>query len=156
FDFPEARVTGASPEALVRLDGNAVELRPIAGTKPRGGTPEEDAALAEELLADPKERAEHIMLIDLARNDVGRGSRAASAELPETTVIERSAHVMHILSKVRGHLAEGKTALAALRAASPAGALPGAPKTRAMEIIDELEPHRRGIYGGAVGYVSYT
>jgi anthranilate synthase component 1 len=156
LDFPEARVTGASPETLVRLDGRQVELRPIAGTKPRGATPEEDAALAAELLADPKERAEHIMLIDLGRNDVGRVARTGSVEVTEIMGIERYSHVMHLVSNVRGELAEGKTAFDVLRAAFPAGTLSGAPKIRAMEIIDELEPHRRNLYGGAVGYVSYT
>jgi anthranilate synthase component 1 len=156
FDFPEARVTGASPEALVRLDGRQVELRPIAGTKPRGATPEADAALAAELLADPKELAEHVMLIDLARNDVGRVARTGSVSVTESMGIERYSHVMHIVSNVRGELSEGKNAFDVLRAAFPAGTLSGAPKIRAMEIIDELEPHRRGVYGGAVGYVSYT
>jgi len=156
LDFPDARVTGASPETMVRLDGGRVEVRPIAGTRPRGATAEEDAALAAELIADPKERAEHIMLIDLGRNDVGRIARTGTVEVTEVMGIERYSHVMHIVSNVRGELAAGKTAFDVLRAAFPAGTLSGAPKIRAMEIIDELEPHRRGLYGGAVGYVSYT
>ncbi len=155
LEFPEARVTGASPETLVRMDGNRVELRPIAGTRPRGTTPEEDDALADELLADVKERAEHLMLIDLGRNDVGRVSKTGSVQVPTRMAIERYSHVMHIVSHVQGELAPGLGWHDVLRAAFPAGTLTGAPKIRAMEIIDELEPHRRGIYGGAVGYVSY-
>src|SRR5262249_18599199 len=156
LDFPDARVTGASPECLVRLDGGTIELRPLAGTRPRGDTPEEDARLAAELLADPKERAEHIMLIDLGRNDVGRVAKAGTAAVSEGMGIERYPHVMHSGSNVRGELGAGKSAFDVLRASFPAGTLSGAPKIRAMEIIDELEPHRRGIYGGVVGYVSYT
>ncbi|HEY5935831.1 MAG TPA: anthranilate synthase component I [Kofleriaceae bacterium] len=156
LEFPEARVTGASPETLVRLSGDRVEVRPIAGTRPRGATPSEDDQLAAELLVDPKECAEHLMLIDLGRNDVGRVAAVGSVHVPERMVIERYSHVMHMTSHVTGTLATGKTWLDVLRAAFPAGTLSGAPKIRAMEIIDELEPHQRGIYGGAVGYVSYT
>jgi anthranilate synthase component I len=156
LEFPEARVTGASPETLVRLSEGRVELRPIAGTKPRGATAAEDDRLAAELLADPKERAEHLMLIDLGRNDVGRVAEVGSVHVAEQMVIEKYSHVMHLTSHVVGTLAAGKTWLDVLRAAFPAGTLSGAPKIRAMEIIDELEPHQRGIYGGAVGYVSYT
>jgi anthranilate synthase component 1 len=156
LEFPEARVTGASPETLVRLEAGRVELRPIAGTRPRGRTPAADDHLAAELLADPKERAEHLMLIDLGRNDVGRVSEVGSVHVPEQMVIEKYSHVMHLVSHVVGALARGKSWIDVLRAAFPAGTLSGAPKIRAMEIIDELEPHQRGIYGGAVGYVSYT
>jgi anthranilate synthase component 1 len=156
LQFADARVTGASPETLVRLASGRVELRPIAGTRPRGQTPEIDERLAAELAADPKERAEHLMLIDLGRNDVGRVAATGSVRVTEEFVIERYSHVMHLTSHVIGKLADGKSWLDVLRAAFPAGTLSGAPKIRAMEIIDELEPHRRGIYGGAVGYVSYT
>jgi len=156
LEFPEARVTGASPETLVRLSDGRVEVRPIAGTRPRGATAIEDDRLAAELLEDPKERAEHLMLIDLGRNDVGRVATVGSVHVAEQMVIERYSHVMHMTSHVVGTLAPGKTWLDVLRAAFPAGTLSGAPKIRAMEIIDELEPHQRGIYGGAVGYVSYT
>ncbi|MGE0398657.1 MAG: anthranilate synthase component I family protein [Kofleriaceae bacterium] len=156
LEFPEARVTGASPETLVRLSDGRVEVRPIAGTRPRGATLADDERLAEELLADPKERAEHLMLIDLGRNDVGRVAEVGSVQVAEHMVVERYSHVMHLTSHVVGKLAKGKTWLDVLRAAFPAGTLSGAPKIRAMEIIDELEPHQRGLYGGAVGYVSYT
>ncbi len=156
LEFPEARVTGASPETLVRLSEGRVEVRPIAGTRPRGATVAEDDRLAAELLADPKECAEHLMLIDLGRNDVGRVAAIGSLQVSERMVIERYSHVMHMTSHVVGTLAPGKSWLDVLRAAFPAGTLSGAPKIRAMEIIDELEPHQRGIYGGAVGYVSYT
>jgi len=156
LEFPEARVTGASPETLVRVADGRVEVRPIAGTRPRGATFADDDRLAAELLADPKERAEHLMLIDLGRNDVGRVAEVGSVQVVERMVIEKFSHVMHMTSHVVGKLAAGKTWLDALRAAFPAGTLSGAPKIRAMEIIDELEPHQRGIYGGAVGYVSYT
>ncbi len=154
--FPEATVTGASPETLVRLDGGAVELRPIAGTRPRGATRAADLELEAELRADPKERAEHLMLIDLGRNDVGRVARTGSVAVTEQMVVERYSHVMHLVSHVVGDLAPGKAWPDVLRAAFPAGTLSGAPKIRAMEIIDELEPTQRGLYGGAVGYVSYT
>jgi anthranilate synthase component 1 len=156
LEFPEARVTGASPEVLVRLSDGRIEVRPIAGTKPRGATVAEDERLAAELRSDPKELAEHLMLIDLGRNDVGRVSAIGSVHVAEQMVIEKYSHVMHMTSHVVGTLAAGKTWLDVLRAAFPAGTLSGAPKIRAMEIIDELEPHQRGIYGGAVGYVSYT
>jgi anthranilate synthase component 1 len=156
LDFPDARVTGASPECMVRLEDGRVVLRPLAGTRPRGETPEDDARLAAELLADPKERAEHVMLVDLGRNDVGRVARTGSVEVSELMTIERYSHVMHISSNVEGELAPGRSAIDVLRATFPAGTLTGAPKIRAMEIIDELEPHRRGVYGGVVGYVSYT
>jgi anthranilate synthase component 1 len=156
LEFPEATVTGASPEMLVRLEGKRIELRPIAGTRPRGGTPAEDLALEKELLADPKERAEHTMLIDLGRNDVGCVAAPASVHLDEVMVIERYSHVMHIVSHVHGTLGEGKGPTDVLGACFPAGTLSGAPKIRAMEIIEELEPSRRGVYGGAVGYLSYT
>jgi anthranilate synthase component 1 len=156
LEFPAARVTGASPETLVRLDGGRVEVRPIAGTRPRGATPDDDARLADELRRDPKELAEHLMLIDLGRNDVGRVADVGSVRVPEHMVVERYSHVMHLTSHVEGRLASGRTWHDVLRAAFPAGTLSGAPKIRAMEIIDELEPHQRGIYGGAVGYVSYA
>jgi anthranilate synthase component I len=156
LEFPEAVVTGASPEVLVRLDGRKVEVRPIAGTRRRGATPAEDVALGNELLADPKERAEHVMLIDLGRNDVGRVSTPGSVTLDETMVVERYSHVMHMVSNVSGQLAEGLSAKDVVKAAFPAGTLSGAPKIRAMEIIEELEPSRRGVYGGAIGYLSYT
>ncbi len=156
LEFPEARVTGASPETLVRMEGGRVEVRPIAGTRPRGATPEEDELLAAELQGDAKERAEHLMLIDLGRNDVGRVSKVGTVLVSEQMVVERYSHVMHMVSHVHGDLDEGLTWHDVLRAAFPAGTLTGAPKIRAMEIIDELEPHRRGVYGGAVGYVSYS
>jgi anthranilate synthase component 1 len=156
LEFPEAIVTGASPEMLVRLEGQRLEVRPIAGTRRRGATPDEDAALEKELRADPKELAEHVMLIDLGRNDVGRVSAPASVRLDEALVVERYSHVMHLVSNVSGTLAEGKDAKDVVAAAFPAGTLSGAPKIRAMEIIEELEPSRRGIYGGAVGYLSYS
>lgn len=156
LEFPEARVTGASPETLVRCDGGRVELRPIAGTRPRGKTPEEDDLLAAELREDPKECAEHLMLIDLGRNDVGRVSKTGSVCLSESMVIERYSHVMHMVSHVHGEMQDSLSWHDVLRAAFPAGTLSGAPKIRAMEIIEELEPTRRGVYGGAVGYVSYS
>jgi anthranilate synthase component 1 len=156
LEFPEAVVTGASPECLVRAEAGEVEVRPLAGTRKRGATPEEDVALADELAADPKERAEHVMLIDLGRNDVGRVSAPGSVRVDEIMKIERYSHVMHISSHVRGKLRAGMRASDVIRAAFPAGTLSGAPKIRAMEIIEELEPSRRGIYGGAVGYISYT
>jgi anthranilate synthase component 1 len=156
LEFPEAVVTGASPEVLVRLDGKKVEVRPIAGTRRRGATAVEDLALEKEMLADPKERAEHVMLIDLGRNDVGRVSVPGSVSLDEIMVVERYSHVMHMVSNVSGTLAEGLSAKDVVKAAFPAGTLSGAPKIRAMEIIEELEPARRGVYGGAIGYLSYT
>ncbi|ACY16081.1 anthranilate synthase component I [Haliangium ochraceum] len=154
--FPEATVTGASPETLVRCAEGKVDVRPIAGTRPRGVDERQDRALADELRADPKECAEHLMLVDLGRNDVGRVAEIGSVEVSEYMSIERYSHVMHMVSHVQGTLAEGLSWHDVLRAAFPAGTLSGAPKIRAMEIIDELEPHRRGIYGGAVGYVSYS
>ncbi len=156
LEFPEAVVTGASPEVLVRLDGRRVEVRPIAGTRPRGRSVEEDQALEKELLADPKELAEHVMLIDLGRNDVGRVATPGTVRLDETMVVERYSHVMHLVSNVSGSLADGLGAADVVAAAFPAGTLSGAPKIRAMQIIDEQEPSRRGVYGGAVGYLSYT
>jgi anthranilate synthase component I len=145
-------LVGASPEPLVRVEGRRVMTRPIAGTRPRGATPEEDALLAEELLADEKERAEHVMLVDLGRNDLGRVSEVGSVELASFMEVERYSHVMHIVSTVEGNLRDDLTALDALAAAFPAGTVSGAPKVRAMEIIDELEPTRRGPYAGATGY----
>jgi len=146
-------VAGASPEMLVRVEGRRAETRPIAGTRPRGSSAEEDERLGKELLADEKERAEHVMLVDLGRNDLGRVCRFRSVGVPEFMAVEHYSHVMHIVSSVTGELAEGKDALDALAATFPAGTLSGAPKIRAMEIIDELEPDRRGLYGGAVGYL---
>lgn len=153
---PEVTLIGSSPEIMVRVEDGVTTIRPLAGTRRRGGSDEEDRRLAEELLADPKERAEHVMLIDLARNDVGRVSEFGSVKLSDVMVVERYSHVMHITSNVTGKLLPGKTALDALRAGLPAGTVSGAPKVRAMEIIDELEPHRRGPYAGAVGYVDFT
>ncbi len=152
----EATVVGASPEVMVRLEGGRIDLRPIAGTRRRGATEEEDQALAAELLADPKERAEHIMLVDLGRNDVGRVSMPGSVQVSELMVIERYSHVMHIVSNVRGRLSDGRDAYDVIRACFPAGTVSGAPKIRAMEIIDELEPTRRGPYAGAVGYFGFS
>ena len=148
-------IISSSPEMLVRLDQGTAEVRPIAGTRPRGATLEEDAALAEELLADPKERAEHVMLVDLGRNDLGRVCGYGSVEVPELMTIERYSHVMHIVSSVRGRLNGARNAFDLLRATFPAGTVSGAPKVRAMEIIEELEGLRRGPYAGAIGYFSY-
>ncbi len=148
-------VVGSSPEILVRLDAGEVTVRPIAGTRPRGETEAEDRALEEELLADPKELAEHLMLIDLGRNDTGRVAETGTVELTDKMLIERYSHVMHIVSNVVGKLKQGMSAIDVLRATFPAGTLSGAPKVRAMEIIDELEPVKHGIYGGAVGYISW-
>jgi len=156
FDFGDHHVVGASPEILVRLAGDTVTLRPIAGTRPRGETPAEDAAIAEELLADPKERAEHVMLIDLGRNDVGRVAATGTVQVTERMVVERYSHVMHIVSNVEGRLAAGLDAVDVLKAAFPAGTVTGAPKVRAMQIIDELEPVKRGVYSGAVGYLGFN
>jgi anthranilate synthase component 1 len=147
---------GSSPEIHVRLEGDRIDLRPIAGTRHRGETPEEDEALAQEMLADPKESAEHLMLVDLGRNDVGRVAEIGSVNVNEFRVVERYSHVMHIVSNVQGRLREGLDWLDVLRATFPAGTLSGAPKVRAMEIIDELETLRRGFYGGCVGYVDYS
>ena len=148
-------VIGASPEALVTVSGESVRVRPIAGTRPRGSTEAEDSLLAQELLADEKERAEHIMLVDLGRNDVGRIAQAGSVKVGELMAIERYSHVMHIVSEVTGSLKPGLDAFDAVRACFPAGTVSGAPKVRAMEIIDELETERRGLYAGAVGYFGY-
>ncbi len=153
---PEVNLVGSSPEIMVRVEDGTTTIRPLAGTRRRGKTEAEDQRLAEELLADPKERAEHVMLIDLARNDVGRVAKFGTVKLSDVMVVERYSHVMHITSNVTGLLTEGKTALDALRAGLPAGTVSGAPKVRAMEIIDELEPHRRGPYAGAVGYLDFT
>ena len=152
---PDGTLVGSSPEIMVRVVDGLVTVRPLAGTRPRGATPQEDAALAEGLLADPKERAEHVMLIDLGRNDVGRVAAIGSVVLSDVMAIERYSHVMHITSNVTGRLAAGRTAFDALRACLPAGTVSGAPKIRAMEIIDEFEPQRRGPYAGAVGYIDF-
>ena len=174
YDMGDFQIVGSSPEILVRQElaatlpgaahpagagekpGQIVTVRPIAGTRPRGATPEQDKALEAELLADPKERAEHVMLIDLARNDIGRIAQTGSVKVTEAFGIERYSHVMHIVSNVEGRLKPGLSALDVLRASFPAGTLSGAPKIRAMQIIDELEPVERGIYGGAVGYLSFA
>jgi anthranilate synthase component 1 len=156
YDMGDFHVVGASPEILVRLEGDTVTLRPIAGTRPRGATREEDVALEHDLLADPKERAEHVMLMDLGRNDVGRVAQAGSVRVTDNMVVERYSHVMHIVSNVEGRLKPGLDAIAVLRASFPAGTVSGAPKVRAMEIIDELEPSKRGIYAGAVGYLGFN
>lgn len=149
-------LAGSSPEVMVRLEGDKVDLRPIAGTRKRGRTEEEDEALKQELLADPKERAEHIMLVDLGRNDVGRVSKPGKVVVNELMVVEKYSHVMHIVSNVRGELAEGRDAYDVMRACFPAGTVSGAPKIRAMEIIEELEPTRRGPYAGTVGYFGFS
>jgi anthranilate synthase component 1 len=154
FNFGGFHVVGASPEILVRVFGREVTIRPIAGTRPRGATPEEDRALEADLLADQKELAEHLMLLDLGRNDVGRVAKIGTVRPTEKFTIERYSHVMHIVSNVVGELAEDKDALDAFFAGMPAGTVSGAPKVRAMEIIDELEPEKRGLYGGGVGYFS--
>ena len=153
---PNATLVGSSPEIMVRVVDQTVTVRPLAGTRPRGDTPEEDAELAAGLLADPKERAEHVMLIDLGRNDVGRVSEVGSVELSDVMAIERYSHVMHITSNVCGKLKPQTTAFDSLRACLPAGTVSGAPKIRAMEIIDELEPNKRGPYAGAVGYIDFS
>ena len=156
LDLGDHQVVGASPEILARLEDDEVTVRPIAGTRRRGHNPEEDLALEQELLEDPKEIAEHLMLIDLGRNDVGRVAQIGSVQLTEKMVIERYSHVMHITSNVTGKIKDGLGAMDVLRAALPAGTLSGAPKIRAMEIIDELETEKRGIYGGAVGYLGWN
>ncbi len=156
FDMGDFHIVGSSPEILVRLENDVVTLRPIAGTRPRGATREADLALEKDLLADPKERAEHVMLMDLGRNDVGRVARTGSVKVSETMVVERYSHVMHIVSNVEGRLKPGLDAMAVLKASFPAGTVSGAPKVRAMEIIDELEPSKRGIYAGAVGYLGFS
>lgn len=152
FNHGDFQIIGASPEILVRLRDGQVTIRPVAGTRKRGATPAEDQALADDLLADPKELAEHLMLLDLGRNDVGRVAKIGTVKPTEKFIIERYSHVMHIVSNVVGELAEGEDALSALLAGLPAGTVSGAPKVRAMEIIDELEPVKRGVYGGGVGY----
>jgi anthranilate synthase component 1 len=154
--FRDFEVVGSSPEPLVTVSGRRAETRPIAGTRPRGRTPAEDVALAEEMLSDEKERAEHLMLVDLGRNDLGRVCRAGTVKTEEFMEVERYSHVMHMVSSVVGELDEGVSAADALRAVFPAGTVSGAPKVRAMEIIDELEPTRRGPYAGAIGYLSYS
>jgi len=156
MSFRDFEVVGSSPEPLVTVTGRRAETRPIAGTRPRGATPAEDAALAEEMLADEKERAEHLMLVDLGRNDLGRVCRPGTMRVDEFMDVERYSHVMHMVSSVVGELQEGVEAADALRAVFPAGTVSGAPKVRAMEIIDELEPTRRGPYAGAIGYLSYS
>ena len=155
YDFGDFHVVGASPEILVRKEGTTITLRPIAGTRPRGATRDEDEALARELANDPKELAEHVMLLDLGRNDVGRVAQTGSVRVADRMIIERYSHVMHIVSNVEGTLKPGLSSMDVLRAAFPAGTVSGAPKVRAMEIIDELEPTKRGIYSGAAGYISF-
>ncbi len=163
FNLRDLHIVSASPEILVRVEpdegvaggGKRVTIRPLAGTRRRGKTPEEDKQLADELLADPKERAEHVMLIDLARNDIGRIAKIGSVAVTETMVIERYSHVMHIVSSVEGRLKDGLDALDVFKASFPAGTLSGAPKVRAMEIIEEIEPVKRGLYGGAAGYIGF-
>jgi len=156
MDLDDFQIVGSSPEILVRLEDNEVTVRPIAGTRRRGHTEAEDLALEEELLADPKELAEHLMLIDLGRNDAGRVAEIGSVSLTDKMVVERYSHVMHIVSNVTGQLRKGMTAMDVLRATFPAGTVSGAPKIRAMEIIDELEPVKRGVYSGAVGYLAWN
>ena len=155
LEFGDFQIAGASPESLVKVTGGVVETRPIAGTYPRGAGEEEDARNAKELLEDPKERAEHVMLVDLGRNDLGRVSDYGTVRVEELMQVEAYSHVFHIVSRVTGRLREDTSALDALRSVLPAGTLSGAPKVRAMEIIDELEPHKRGSYGGAIGYVGF-
>ncbi|MCU0941421.1 MAG: anthranilate synthase component I [Hydrogenophaga sp.] len=160
YHFGDFHVVGASPEILVRQEntdaGTKVTIRPLAGTRPRGATPEKDKATEQELISDPKERAEHVMLIDLARNDIGRIAKTGSVKVTEAFVVERYSHVMHIVSNVEGILNDGMTNMDVLKATFPAGTLTGAPKVHAMELIDQLEPVKRGIYGGACGYISYA
>jgi anthranilate synthase component 1 len=156
LDIDDCKIVGASPEILVRMEDSKMTVRPIAGTRKRGLTPEEDSDLERELLSDEKERAEHLMLIDLARNDVGRVAEFGSVNVTEKMVVERFSHVMHITSNVEGNLRQELSFVDAMKAALPAGTLSGAPKIRAMEIINELEPSSRGIYGGAVGYISWN
>jgi len=156
YDMGDHQVVGASPEILVRLEDDTVTVRPIAGTRPRGETPQQDNELADELLADPKELAEHLMLIDLGRNDIGRVAKNGSVDLTEKMIIERYSHVMHIVSNVEAALKSGLNAMDVLKATFPAGTVSGAAKVRAMEIIDEMEPSKRGIYAGAVGYLGFN
>ena len=156
LNLGDTDVVGSSPEILTRLENNEVTVRPIAGTRPRGKNREEDIALEKELLADPKECAEHLMLIDLGRNDAGRVSETGTVKLTDKMIIERYSHVMHIVSNVSGQLKKNLDAVDVLEATFPAGTVSGAPKVRAMQIIDELEPVKRGIYSGAVGYMSWS
>ncbi len=160
YDFGDFHVVGASPEILVRQEkteeGQKITIRPLAGTRPRGATPEKDLAAEAELVNDPKERAEHVMLIDLARNDIGRIAKTGSVKVTEAFAVERYSHVMHIVSNVEGILKDGMTNMDVLKATFPAGTLTGAPKVHAMEVIDQLEPTKRGLYGGACGYLSYA
>ena len=160
YDFGDFHVVGASPEILVRQEktdeGTKVTIRPLAGTRPRGATPEKDKATEVELMNDPKERAEHVMLIDLARNDIGRIAKTGTVKVTEAFAVERYSHVMHIVSNVEGILNDGMTSMDVLKATFPAGTLTGAPKVHAMELIDQLEPTKRGLYGGACGYLSYA
>ena len=156
LDLDDFHIVGSSPEILVRLEDDIVTVRPIAGTRPRGVDEAEDLELEADLLDDPKELAEHLMLIDLGRNDAGRVSKTGTIELTEKMLIERYSHVMHIVSNVVGRIKEGMSAIDVLRATFPAGTVSGAPKIRAMEIIDELEPVKRGVYAGAVGYLSWN
>jgi anthranilate synthase component 1 len=156
FDFGDCQLVGASPEILVRREGDKVTLRPIAGTRKRGSTPEKDLAMERELVSDPKERAEHLMLIDLGRNDVGRIARIGTVKVTETMVVERYSHVMHMVSNVEGEVDPALTPMQLLRATFPAGTVTGAPKVRSMEIIDELEPEKRGVYAGAAGYLGFN
>ena len=160
YDFGDFQVVGASPEILVRQEkvegGTKITIRPLAGTRPRGATPEKDQAAEQELVNDPKERAEHVMLIDLARNDIGRIARVGSVKVTEAFAVERYSHVMHIVSNVEGMLLDGMGSMEVLKATFPAGTLSGAPKVHAMELIDQLEPTKRGLYGGACGYLSYA
>jgi anthranilate synthase component 1 len=156
LDLGELKIAGASPEMLVRLEDDIVENRPIAGTRPRGEDQESDNKMEQELLNDPKERAEHVMLVDLGRNDLGRVSAFGSVEVPIFMSCEKYSHVMHLVSEVKGKLAPGRDAMDALSASFPAGTVSGAPKIRAMQIIDELEPTKRGPYAGAIGYFSFS
>jgi anthranilate synthase component 1 len=156
LDFGDFEIAGASPEPLITVTGRRVATRPIAGTRPRGANAEEDLRIGQDLLADPKERSEHVMLVDLGRNDLGRVCTYGSVEVEDFMAVENYSHVMHIVSSVTGNLRDEVGALDALRSVLPAGTLSGAPKVRAMQIIDELEPVKRGGYGGAIGYVSYT
>jgi anthranilate synthase component 1 len=156
LNLEDFHIVGSSPEILVRLADNTVTVRPIAGTRRRGVTPEQDLALEQELLADPKEIAEHLMLIDLGRNDTGRVAEIGTVAVTDKMIVERYSHVMHIVSNVTGQLKQGNNAFDVLAATFPAGTVSGAPKIRAMEIIDELEPVKRGIYSGAVGYIGWS
>ncbi|MGZ4994831.1 MAG: anthranilate synthase component I family protein, partial [Methylobacter sp.] len=156
LNLDDFHIVGSSPEILVRLEDNMVTVRPIAGTRRRGTTPEHDLELEKDLLADPKELAEHLMLIDLGRNDVGRVAETGTVQLTDKMIVERYSHVMHIVSNVTGQLQQGENAFDVLAATFPAGTVSGAPKIRAMEIIDELEPVKRGVYAGAVGYIAWS